>query len=107
MSFWNDIGWYDSHALGAQRFWYCGAIGSLSVSWWGTGKLVVLASRRKEYSKDFCGNNDIIFLTVFMGIILGRTFCGNICPFGALFEFVGKLNSKKIKVTEALNNKSS
>jgi NAD-dependent dihydropyrimidine dehydrogenase PreA subunit len=61
----------------------------------------------KNIQKIFAGTMTLFFLTIFMGIILGRTFCGNICPFGALFEFVGKLNSKKIKVTEALNNKLS
>ena len=73
----------------------------------GLENLWVWFQGEKNIQKIFAGTMTLFFLTVFMGIILGRTFCGNICPFGALFEFVGKLNSKKIKISEAMNKKLS
>ena len=58
----------------------------------------------QNIQKIFSGTMTLFFLTLFLALVLGRTFCGNICPFGAVFEFTGKLTSKKISVEKKLDS---
>ncbi len=41
----------------------------------------------------------LLFLSLGITIIFGRAICGNICPFGAIFEFIGKLTPKKLSIS--------
>lgn len=45
--------------------------------------------------KLFSGTMTLFFLTLVFALFFGRSFCGNICPFGALFEFIGKFKKTK------------
>lgn len=53
--------------------------------------------------KLFSGTMTLFFLTLIFALIFGRSFCGNICPFGALFEFIGKIKAKKINIPYTLD----
>lgn len=48
--------------------------------------------------KIFSGTMVLFFLTVIFAIFFGRSFCGNICPFGAMQEFLGRIIPRKLKV---------
>lgn len=50
--------------------------------------------------KLFSGTMTLFFFTLIFALVFGRAFCGNICPFGALQEFVGKISKRKITVPE-------
>ena len=50
--------------------------------------------------KLFSGTMTLFFFTLVFALIFGRAFCGYICPFGALQEFVGKISKRKFKVPE-------
>ena len=41
--------------------------------------------------------------TIILSILLGRFFCGWVCPFGALHQFVGYLNNRRRSVKMKLN----
>lgn len=57
----------------------------------------------QNIQKIFTGTMTLFFLTLFLALAFGRTFCGNICPFGTLFELIGKLTSKKISIEKKLD----
>ncbi|MBK5210828.1 MAG: 4Fe-4S binding protein [Coriobacteriia bacterium] len=44
--------------------------------------------------KIFTGTIILFWFTLIFALFLNRSFCGSICPFGALQEFFGKLNRK-------------
>jgi polyferredoxin len=50
--------------------------------------------------KLFSGTLTLFFFTLAFALVFGRAFCGNICPFGALQEFVGKIWKRKLEVPE-------
>lgn len=51
--------------------------------------------------KLFSGTMTLFFFTIIFALVFGRAFCGNICPFGALQEFIGKISKKKFAVHES------
>lgn len=53
--------------------------------------------------KIFSGTMVLFFLTVIFAFIFGRSFCGNICPFGALQDFVGFLFPRKFKAPQNID----
>lgn len=53
--------------------------------------------------KLFSGTMTLFFFTIIFAIIFGRAFCGNICPFGALQEFLGKISKKKINIPKNID----
>jgi polyferredoxin len=50
--------------------------------------------------KLFSGTMTLFFFTLVFALVFGRAFCGNICPFGALQELMGKIWIRKFKVPE-------
>ena len=64
----------------------------------GLENLWAFIGGRSNISKIFSGTMTLFFLTIIFTLIFGRSFCGNICPFGALFEFIGKIKKKKLKI---------
>ena len=66
-------------------------VGGLENLWaWVGGKA--------NLQKLFAGTMTLFFFTLAFALVFGRAFCGNICPFGALQEFIGKITRKKINV---------
>lgn len=53
---------------------------------------------QSNLQKLFSGTMTLFFFTLVFALIFGRSFCGYVCPFGALFEFIGKIKRKKIVV---------
>jgi len=51
---------------------------------------------RANLQKLFSGTMTLFFFTLIFAVVFGRAFCGYICPFGALQEFIGKIKKKKI-----------
>jgi len=51
---------------------------------------------QSNLQKLFSGTMTLFFLTTVFALVFARGFCGNICPFGTLFEFFGKLKKKKL-----------
>jgi len=80
------------HLYGGTSFPSAHAIcplGGLENLWaWFAGK--------SNLQKLFSGTMTLFFLTLVFALFFGRSFCGNICPFGTLFEFFGKLKKKKL-----------
>ncbi len=58
---------------------------------------------QSNLQKLFSGTMTLFFLTIAFAILFGRSFCGNICPFGTLFEFFGKLKKKKLTMREKID----
>ena len=50
--------------------------------------------------KLFSGTMTLFFFTLVFALLFGRAFCGQICPFGALQEFVGKISKIKLKAPQ-------
>ena len=50
--------------------------------------------------KLFSGTMTLFFFMIVFALVFGRAFCGNICPFGALQELLGKINKRKITVPQ-------
>jgi polyferredoxin len=48
----------------------------------------------------FSGTMTLFFFTLGFAFVFGRAFCGNICPFGALQEFFGKISKKKFSMPQ-------
>ena len=69
----------------------------------GIENLWAWLSGRANIQKIFSGTMVLFFVTVVFAVIFRRSFCGNICPFGALQELLGLMNPKKIKVPQKLN----
>ncbi|MDR0448709.1 MAG: 4Fe-4S binding protein [Treponema sp.] len=46
----------------------------------------------------FSGTMTLFFFMLVFAFLFGRAFCGNICPFGGLQEFIGKITKRKLKV---------
>ncbi len=61
----------------------------------GLENLWVWFAGQSNLQKLFSGTMTLFFLTLGFALLFGRSFCGNICPFGALFEFFGKIKKKK------------
>ncbi|MDR0496602.1 MAG: 4Fe-4S binding protein [Treponema sp.] len=53
--------------------------------------------------KLFSGTMTLFFFTLVFALVFGRAFCGSVCPFGALQEFLGKISKKKITVPERMD----
>ena len=53
---------------------------------------------RANLQKLFTGTMTLFFFVLFFSLLFGRTFCGYICPFGALQEFFGKISKKKFSI---------
>jgi polyferredoxin len=53
---------------------------------------------KANLQKLFSGTMTLFFFTLVFVFIFGRAFCGNICPFGTLQEFFGKISGKKIEL---------
>ena len=65
-------------------------IGGLEDLWaWIAGSSLPMLTR---------GTMTLFFFTLIFAFVFGRAFCGNICPFGALQEFIGKICRVKISV---------
>ena len=58
---------------------------------------------RSNVSKIFSGTMTLFFFTLVFALFFGRSFCGNICPFGALFEFIAKIKKKKIEISPSID----
>jgi polyferredoxin len=58
---------------------------------------------QSNLQKLFSGTMTLFFFTLVFALIFGRSFCGNLCPFGGLFEFVGKLTKKKFMLPPAVD----
>ncbi|MDR2543192.1 MAG: 4Fe-4S binding protein [Treponema sp.] len=50
--------------------------------------------------KLFNGTMTLFFFMLIFAVVFGRAFCGNICPFGALQEFTGKIKKRKLAVPQ-------
>ena len=61
----------------------------------GLENLQVWLSGHGNLQKLFSGTMTLFFLSAGFTLIFGRALCGNICPFGALMEFIGKITPKK------------
>jgi len=71
-------------------------LGGLENLWsWIAGKANI--------QKLFTGTMTLFFFSLFFALVFGRAFCGYICPFGALQEFLGKITRKKFKVPEKID----
>lgn len=57
----------------------------------GLENLQVWLSGHGNLQKLFSGTMTLFFFSVGFTFIFGRALCGNICPFGALMEFIGKI----------------
>lgn len=55
----------------------------------GVENLWAWLTSRANIQKIFSGTMVLFFLTVVFAVLFGRSFCGNICPFGALQELIG------------------
>lgn len=66
----------------------------------GIENLWAWLSGRANIQKIFSGTMVLFFLTIIFAAIFRRSFCGNICPFGALQEFIGLAYPKKYKVPQ-------
>lgn len=53
--------------------------------------------------KLFAGTMTLFFFTSAFALFFGRSFCGNICPFGTLQELVGKLMPYKITLPKRVD----
>ncbi|MCX7841504.1 MAG: 4Fe-4S binding protein [Clostridia bacterium] len=69
----------------------------------GLENLWAWLSGRANIQKIFSGTMVLFFLTIVFALVFRRSFCGNICPFGALQELLGLILSRKIKVPAALD----
>jgi len=69
----------------------------------GLENLWALLAGRSNIQKIFSGTMTLFFLTMVYAFFFRRSFCGNICPFGGIFEFIGKLNPKKIKLQNKID----
>lgn len=58
---------------------------------------------RANIQKIFSGTMVLFFLTIVFALLFRRSFCGNICPFGALQELLGLITPKKVKVPVAVD----
>lgn len=58
---------------------------------------------RANIQKIFSGTMVLFFLTIVFALVFRRSFCGNICPFGALQELLGLLSPKRIKIPGAID----
>jgi polyferredoxin len=58
---------------------------------------------RANIQKIFSGTMVLFFLTIVFAIIFRRSFCGNICPFGAVQELLGLITPKKVKIQKAID----
>ena len=90
--------------------WFCG-VTTLGEQWWQLRGwpvnwliqldplvgLATLLSTRTVYAGLLWG-----LLTLVLTIILGRFFCGWICPFGAIHQFVGFLSKRKRPMAEKI-----
>ncbi|MEI6840217.1 MAG: 4Fe-4S binding protein [Methanomicrobiales archaeon] len=65
----------------------------------GLENLQIWLSGHANLQKLFSGTMTLLFLSLGITIIFGRAICGNICPFGAIFEFIGKLTPKKLSIS--------
>lgn len=57
----------------------------------GIENLWAWVSGQANIAKIFSGTMTLFFVSMIFAIVLRRSFCGNICPFGALQEFIGKI----------------
>lgn len=64
----------------------------------GIENLWAWLTNKANIQKIFSGTMVLFFLTIFFAIIFRRSFCGNICPFGALQELLGLITRKKVKI---------
>lgn len=87
------------HAIGGATFPSVHAI----CPYGGIENLWAWIAGRANIQKIFSGTMALFFLTVVFALILGRSFCGNICPFGALQDFVGFLFPRKYKVPQKID----
>lgn len=58
---------------------------------------------RANIQKIFSGTMILFFMTIVFALTFRRSFCGNICPFGALQELLGLIFKKKIKVPKGVD----
>jgi len=66
----------------------------------GLENLWAWAGGRANLQKLFSGTMTLFFFTLIFAFIFGRSFCGQICPFGALQELAGKIGKRKPGVPE-------
>ena len=90
--------------------WFC-AVTTLGDQWWQLRGwpvnwiiqmdplvgLATLLSTRTVYAGLLWG-----LVTIVLTIILGRFFCGWICPFGSLHQFIGFLTKRKRQISEKI-----
>jgi polyferredoxin len=90
--------------------WFC-VVSTLGDQWWQLRGwpvnwliqldplvgLATLLSTRKVYAGLLWG-----LLTIVLTIILGRYFCGWICPFGSIHQFIGFLAKRKRSIPEKI-----
>jgi len=66
----------------------------------GIENLWAWLSGEANIQKIFSGTMVLFFLTIVFAVIFRRSFCGNICPLGALQELIGFLFPKKIRIPQ-------
>ncbi len=69
----------------------------------GLENLWVWLAGEANVQKIFSGTMSLFFLTTIFAILFNRSFCGNICPFGALQELFGKIMPKKFTMPKKLD----
>ena len=69
----------------------------------GLENLWVWLSGHSNIQKIFTGTMSLFFLTIIFAFFFRRSFCGNICPFGAIQEFVNKIIPFKLKVPKKID----
>jgi len=65
----------------------------------GLENLQTWLSGHGNLQKLFSGTMTLFFFSIGFTLIFGRAICGNICPFGALMEFFGKITPHKYSVS--------
>lgn len=69
----------------------------------GFENLQVWLSGHANLQKLFSGTMTLFFFTLGFSLIFGRSICGNICPFGALVEFIGKISPIKGSIPHTID----
>lgn len=65
----------------------------------GLENLWTWLSGQANIQKIFSGTMALLFITIIFAVVFKRSFCGNICPFGALQELLGFVFPKKFTIS--------
>jgi len=72
----------------------------------GLENLWAWAGGQANLQKLFSGTMTLFFFMLIFALVFGRAFCGSVCPFGALQEFIGKISKKKLKAPKKVDEVS-